>query len=223
MQLERQLLIRSLFDQYIERYASRDDRLTEWFSDNFSGYTGGGEFLVKDRDEWVKITRLDFSQVKGRIRIELLDLVMQDISHDVVVVTALFHIHLPIPEQILSRETARLVLTFRLEGEDWKIVHSGISVPYRGVDEGEGYPIRGLQERNRELETLVGKRTQALEGANKKLDILSNTDWWVNPGFELSPSFIDKRPQQRLDLCASQQPRGQNRVTSVKIRGWPKV
>ena len=49
MQLERQLLIRSLFDQYIERYASRDDRLTEWFSDisavtpvaaNFSSKTG---------------------------------------------------------------------------------------------------------------------------------------------------------------------------------------
>jgi diguanylate cyclase (GGDEF)-like protein len=177
MQPERQLLIRSLFDEYIEMYASRDDRLTLRFSDDFSGYTGGGDFLVKNKAEWVKITLLDFSQVTGRIRIELLDLVMQDVSDDVVVVTALFHIHLPIPDHILSRETARLVLAFRLEGEDWKIVHSGISIPYLGVGEGEVYPIKGLQERNRELETLVGERTRLLKEANSKLEILSNTDW----------------------------------------------
>jgi SnoaL-like domain len=68
MQPERQHLIRSLFEEYVEMYASRDERLTARFSKNFSGYTGGGDFLVKDRDEWVKITRQDFAQVAGRIR-----------------------------------------------------------------------------------------------------------------------------------------------------------
>ncbi len=157
-------------------YASRDDRLTTRFSDNFSGYTGGGEFLVKDTDEWVKITRQDFAQVTGRIRIEMLDLSMQDISDDVVVVTSLFHIHLPIPDHVLSRKTARLVLVFRLEGDDWKIAHSGISIPYGLVREGEVYPIMGLQERNRELEQVVEERTRALEEAVGKLEALSNTD-----------------------------------------------
>ena len=65
---KRQALIRSLFDEYIEMYAARDERLTQRFSEDFSGYTGGGDFLVKDRDEWVRITRLDFAQVPGRIR-----------------------------------------------------------------------------------------------------------------------------------------------------------
>src|ERR1035437_712189 len=105
MHPDRQLLIRSLFDEYIEMYASRDDRLTARFSENFSGYTGGGDFLVKDRAEWVKITRMDFSQVKDRIRIEMLDLSMQDISDEVVVVTSFFHIHLPTSDHILARET----------------------------------------------------------------------------------------------------------------------
>jgi diguanylate cyclase (GGDEF)-like protein len=176
MRSERQLLIRALFDEYIEMYASRDDRLTARFSDDFSGYTGGGDFLVKDRDEWVKITRLDFSQVTGRIRIELLDLVMQDISDDVAIVTSLFHIHLPVSEHILSRENARLVLAFRREGEVWKVVHSGISIPYLRVGEGEVYPIKGLQQRYHELESLVEERTRALEESNSKLEILSNTD-----------------------------------------------
>jgi len=176
MKSERQQLIRSLFDEYIEMYASRDDRLTSRFSENFSGYTGGGDFLVKDRDEWVAITRQDFAQVTGRIRIEMLDMSMQDISNDAVIATGFFRIHLPIPDHILSRETARLTLIFRHETDEWKIVYSGISIPYHLVQEGEVYPIKGLHDRNRELESLVEARTQALKEVNDKLEALSNTD-----------------------------------------------
>ena len=176
MQPDRQQLIRSLFDQYIEMYASRDDRLTERFSENFSGYTGGGNFLVKDRQAWARITRQDFSQVKGRIRIEMLDLSTQDLSEDVVVVTAFFRIHLPMQDDFLSRETARLVLIFRLEGEEWMIAHSGISIPYHLVQDGEVYPLQGLQQRNDELQSMVEERTRELEEANFKLELLSNTD-----------------------------------------------
>lgn len=175
---ERQNLIRSLFEEYIEMYASRDDRLTARFSDNFSGYTGGGDFLVKDREHWARITRKDFAEVPGRLRIEMLDLATQDLSEDVVVTTAFFHIHLPIPDAILSRETARLVLIFRREDGDWKIAHSGISIPYHLVGSGDGevYPIDRLRDRNRELQTLVEERTAALEEAKNKLEALSNTD-----------------------------------------------
>ena len=176
MQAERQRLIRSLFDEYIEMYAARDDRLTTRFSDNFSGYTGGGDFLVKDKAAWVNITRQDFAQVPERIRIEMLDLSLQDIAADVVVVTAFFHIHLPLPDHILSRETARLVLVFRQEGEAWMIVHSGISIPDGLARDGEVYPIIGLYERNRELAALVEERTRAQEEANAKLEALSYTD-----------------------------------------------
>ena len=176
MDPDRQRLIRTLFEEYIEMYASRDERLTARFSENFSGYAGGGHVLVKDRQEWAAVTRQDFSQIKERVRIEMLDISMQDLSDSVVMVTAFFHIHLPMPDHILSRETARLVLAFRLECDDWKIVHSGISIPYHLVQDGEVYPVKGLQERNDYLETLVEYRTRALEEANFKLELLSNTD-----------------------------------------------
>lgn len=181
---DRQALIRALFDEYIEMYAARDEHLAGHFSDNFSGYTGGGDFLVKDRQAWQAITRQDFAQVPRRIRIEMLDLSLQDISPEVVVVTAFFHIHLPMPEHVLSREVARLVLIFRLEGLAWKIVHSGISIPYPLVQDGEVYPMRGLIERNHALEALVAERTQALHVseamyrslAEDTLDVLWKTD-----------------------------------------------
>lgn len=176
MRPEREQLIRSLFDEYIEMYASRDDRLTARFSENFSGYAGSSDRLVKDRDEWIAVTRLDFAQVPGRIGIEMLDLALQDLGDDVVAVTAFFHIHLPLPDQILARETARLALVFRREGEDWKIAHSGISIPFGLAQHGEVYPMNRLHERNRRLEALVEERTQALKVANDQLDALSNTD-----------------------------------------------
>lgn len=160
---DRQVRIRQLFDDYIEMYAARDDRLTGRFSDNFSGYAGSSEVLVKDREAWVKVTRQDFTQVPQRVRIEMLDIALQDLSREVVLVTAFFHIHLPIADEVLAREVARLVLVFRQEDDDWKIVHSGISVPYAQAHDGEVYPLRSLEERNSTLEALVQERTHELE------------------------------------------------------------
>lgn len=56
--------IRALFDEYIELFAARDERLTTLFSENFSGYTVGGGILVTDRDTWVSIIRQGFADVR---------------------------------------------------------------------------------------------------------------------------------------------------------------
>lgn len=68
------------------------------------------------------------------------------------------------------------MLVFQLESECWKIAHSGISIPYHLVQDGEVYPLKGSQNRNRVLESLVGERTRELGEANRKLELLSNTD-----------------------------------------------
>ena len=199
---DRQRLIRALFDEYIELYTARDDRLTCLFSDDFSGYAGGGSELITDRDEWVKITRQDFAEVSGRIHIDLLDIAMQDLSETVVAVTAFFNIQLPIPEHILSHEVARLVLIFRLEGETWKIVHSGISIPYHLVQGSEVYPLTNLSRRNRALEALVEQRTRELNERESfyrlltedAMDVIWRTDselriTYISPSDELHRGF----------------------------------
>jgi two-component system, cell cycle sensor histidine kinase and response regulator CckA len=162
-------IIRQLFDDYLQMYSSRDDRLTTHFSEDFSGFTGGGNFLVKSREEWIAITRQDFAQIKDPIRIELKDLAIQSLADTIAVATGFFTIHLPIEDQILSKETARLVLIFRLEGTDWKISHSSISIPYHLVRAGEIYPMQELTDRNQFLEKLVAERTIQLSEANDSL------------------------------------------------------
>ena len=161
--------IRQLFDDYLRMYSSRDDQLINFFSADFSGFTGGGDFLVKDRKAWVEITRQDFAQVKDPLRIELLDLSIQSLSDVVAVATGFFHIHLPIEDEVLSRETARLVLIFRQESNGWKICHSSISIPYNLVRDGEVYPLHKLEESNRILEEQVVDRTVQLSEVNATL------------------------------------------------------
>lgn len=163
MHPERQRKIRELFDDYIEMYAARDDRLTAWFSQSVTGYSGSDSRLIRDREEWVRITRQDFAQVPGRIRIEMLDLALQDLCDDVVVATACFHIHLPSAVHQLAKEVARLVLVFRLEGADWLIAHCSYSIPYQSVQDGEVFPLQSLKEQNSALQALVAERTQALQ------------------------------------------------------------
>ena len=163
MHPERQREIRELFDDYIEMYAARDDRLTARFSQSFTGYSGSDSRLIRDREEWVRITRQDFAQVPGRIRIEMLDLALQDLCDDVVVVTACFHIHLPNGVHQLAKEVARLVLIFRLEGAEWLIAHCSYSIPYQSVQDGEVFPLQSLKEQNSALQALVAERTQALQ------------------------------------------------------------
>lgn len=180
MHAERHHLICSLFEEYIEMYASRDDRLTSYFSDNFSGYTGSSDILITDKAEWIRITRQDFAQVPGRINIEMLDLSLQDLAEDVVAVTAFFHIYLPLHEDILAHKTARLVLVFCHEKTAWKIVHSGISIPYESVHDDEIYPLSRLEMRNLKLEQLISMRTKELADANRLLQSQSNTDSLTN-------------------------------------------
>ncbi len=161
--------LRKLFDDYLRMYAARDDRLTAYFSDDFTGFTGGGDFLVKDRAAWVAITRQDFAQIKDAIRIELKDLSIQSLADTIAVATGFFAIHLPIKDHVFSRETARLVLIFRQETTGWKISHSSISIPYHLVGKGEIYPLKELTDRNAALEELIAERTRQLSEANDRL------------------------------------------------------
>ncbi len=194
MHTTRNLHIKALFEEYIEMYASRNEQLTARFSDNFSGYTGGGDFLVNDREAWVNITRQDFAQVPGRIQIEMLDLSLQDLCNEIVVATGLFHIRLPMPEKDMARESARLTLIFRLEDECWKIVYSGISIPDQLVRDGEVYPIKGLLEQNQVLQRLLEERTRELDVANEKLKALT-------PLHDQVRRILEKQLQQASDMA----------------------
>jgi len=159
--------IRQLLDNCLRLYASRDDRFMELFSEDFSGITGSGDELIKERDGWIAINRQDFAQFKDPLRIELKDLFTQSLSDTIAVATSTFIIHLPIKDHILSRKITRLALIFRKESAGWKICHCSITVPFGSAQEGEVYPLQEIEERNKLLEELVTERTLELSEAKK--------------------------------------------------------
>ncbi|MBS1170874.1 MAG: diguanylate cyclase protein [Burkholderiaceae bacterium] len=205
----RKRLINTLFKNYIKMYASRDVRLTEHFSENFSGYTGGGDFIVGDKNEWVAITRLDFAQVPKRIRIEMLDLLLRDLSDNVVLATGLFRIHLPTPESVLSREAVRLTLVFVQEDGDWKIAHSGISVPYYLVQKDEVYPIKGLYGQNQALSLLLKESMRALSETTRQLDTLRQVTHQVR-------TYLETRLEADPDIDTVAEALGYSRRTLTR-------
>lgn len=162
MQQDRQRQIRALFDAYIDMYATRDERLFSCFSQDITGFTGSSGRLIKNQEEFIRLTRKDFLQLPGRLRLDPVEVMLQELSPDVVSVAATLHIHLPDHAELMSNEITRLVLVFRQEGDDWKIAHCSYSVPFHSAGEDEIYPIRRLQEENIRLQALVAERTRKL-------------------------------------------------------------
>ncbi len=130
---------------------------------------------------------------------EILDISTQDISDDVAVVTAFFHIHLPGKDHLLSKDVARLVLIFRLEHEGWKIVHSGMSITdQQRTHDGTVYPLKSPQERNSELAALVEDRTQELKESHTLYRLLTedalDVHWRSDANYRITyVSPVDER------------------------------
>ncbi|HZJ91529.1 MAG TPA: diguanylate cyclase [Thiopseudomonas sp.] len=173
---ERRQLIYSLFEKYIDMFSSRDDLVGSYFSENFTGFSGSSDVLLTNKAHALEMIQQDLSQVSESLGIEMLELTLQDLADDVVVATGFFHLHLPLADPFLSEEISRLVLIFRYEQTDWKIVHAGLSIPFAPTQGAEMYPVSAIEKRNCELEQMIEVRTQELAQANRLLQIRSETD-----------------------------------------------
>lgn len=179
MRPDRQPLIRQLFDDYITLYSTRDERLIGRLSTQFSGYASRSDRLVHTRSEWVAAILQDFALVPQRMRIEVLDLCLQDLAEDVVSATALVHVRGPDSGDTPAGQVpvARLVLVFRLEGAEWKIVHSGTSVPSGPVPaQASSSALARLQAEHRVLQSQLQESARALAEAQQRIDAMDRTD-----------------------------------------------
>ncbi len=178
MRPDRQPLIRQLFDDYIALYSTRDERLIARLSTQFSGYASRSDRLVHTRSEWVGAILQDFALVPERMRIEVLDLCLQDLAEDVVSATALVHVRGPDAGDTPAGQVplARLVLVFRQEGAEWKIVHSGTSVPSGPVPLGNSPALARLQSEYRVLQSQLQESSRALAEAQQRIDAMDRID-----------------------------------------------
>ncbi len=173
MHQDRHRTIRSLFDAFIEMYAARDDGLALLFSATFRGYVGGGNAAIVDPEQWIRSTRDDCVQLQDRFPSEVLDISTQDLSEHVVLVAARLGTQAPRADRMPSRDSARVVLIFRLEGQVWKIAHGCVSMPQHAPPAGDADPRPEIAPRPPALESVVEHEIRSLQQSESLYRLLT--------------------------------------------------
>jgi len=123
-------LIRKLFDDCLQMYATRDNHLADYFSKDFSGFTCVDNFLIKNSEDWLTASRQGFRQPKKPTNIESKELSIQILTDAFAILTAFLTLQVPTAEQAQRAQAVRLVLILHKESSGWKVVHGSISTPY---------------------------------------------------------------------------------------------
>jgi diguanylate cyclase (GGDEF)-like protein len=175
MSTERQRFVRLLLDEYIALYTAKDVRLLDRFSENFSGLVESSERPVASR-EWTEALQQQFLSAPAQVHIQVNDFFAQELADDVLLASALLHLSMAESAMHHPPAVARLVLVFRLEQGDWKIVHSSSSVPFVPAPPPEALPSQRQTQRILELQDLLEERSQALTQAQAQLQLIATTD-----------------------------------------------
>ncbi|HPJ41470.1 MAG TPA: nuclear transport factor 2 family protein [Spirochaetota bacterium] len=164
--------ILAIFDRYIQAYfIERDPGKTFALLDaEITGFGTGIDEIARESSAFKKLYLRDFEQAPGRIDVEFNFTDVDVISAVSGVVSSVFSIKTVISGQPVSIEGLRLSLMLYKNRGTWKISHMHISLPARVHEEGESYPLKELEERNRLLEQMVKEKTSELEIRNKKLE-----------------------------------------------------
>lgn len=164
-------VIRQLFDNYLQMYVTDDKYSAEYFSGDFSGFTCGDNFQIKNREDWFAFTRHLFAEKQAPLRIELKDWIIQSLSDAIAVTTGSLLMYMPSEEQGLSPETAHLVLIFRKESNCWRISYSSISIASLRVKDREMDSLKVLEQCNSTLDKQIAEQSNQLSEANAQLQI----------------------------------------------------
>ncbi|WP_205341642.1 diguanylate cyclase domain-containing protein [Denitrificimonas caeni] len=164
-------VLRLLVDDYLRMYATRNGDPIDYFSEDFSGFTCDGDFLVKNCENWLTVPHPGFTQVNEPLRIERKELLIQSLTEAIAVTTGLLTVHLPIGEQAPLVKTVRLVLIFRKESSGWKISHSSHSIPYDNIKDSDVLALWELEQRNQMLEKQIVEQTKQLAEINNQLQV----------------------------------------------------
>lgn len=153
--------VSALVERYLQCYARREPALTAFFSADFTGYALDDMLPVKNGSEWSTRLLCDFPHIAGPLDLAVQQLAIQDISEHVIMATVCFKLPLPEQSDVLQNALLRHLLLFRLEQNQWRIVHSNLSYPYR-QQPADAIPLNYWQIQNSVLEKIVAERTREL-------------------------------------------------------------
>jgi len=162
----------AVFDDYIQAYfAERNPEKTfALFSPKVTGFgTGIDEIAIKE-GQIKELYLRDFAQAPNPIDVEYASKDVVIINETSGIVNAQFSIKTVISGQPVNLNNLRLSVLFVMDSDKWSICHMHISFPAAEHEEGESFPLKELEEKNRVLEQMVKEKTAELELRNKTLE-----------------------------------------------------
>lgn len=163
---------------YLEIYFSKRDLKStlDIFSDSCSGYGTGLDEVSSSYQKLQELYTRDIEEVPSPINFQLIDLMSETFSDSSGYTACRVNLEMFIAEHKVKFNQMRLSIFWVVSEKKWKIKHMHISFPTDLHEDGEAYPIKELEEKNRVLKRVVKERTKELEEALDALTLLSITD-----------------------------------------------
>lgn len=159
------------FDEYMSAYFGERDipKTLAKLGPQLTGFGTGIDEIDLGNGLFRALYTRDLQQAPGTINYTYHQKIVLPLGPETGLVAALFDIAGEIEGEPFVLEKARMSLVFQLVEGQWLIAHKHISLPTVEHEEGEAYPLKELQERNRILEERVAAKTAELQSQNRRL------------------------------------------------------
>ncbi len=144
-------------------------------SPDHCGFGTGSDEVVLDVEQVKGVLERQFAETAHNTTHDAEILHCVEISSDVCLIMAHISYRVDI-NGVIETLRPRFSFVMKRTGGEWLLLHLHASFPWRIQEEGESYPLKEIEERNRNLERLVAERTAELHRTLELMQHLATTD-----------------------------------------------
>ncbi len=140
----------------------------------------GKDEIIKGKKEAEEAFLRDFTQAPNPIYIDYYFIEPQILFDNSCIIFSSYKLNTYIDDLPLELNPLRSTIIFKKIDNNWKIVHSHISLPFSLQKDGESFPLEALRERNRLLQHIIGEKNQEIGKLMRELEKLATIDKLTN-------------------------------------------
>ncbi len=165
------------FLAFLTASASGDgETVRRLISRGITGFGAGKDETVLTFEQAIRLIEREQAQGPDKMRVKSDLLTASQISDSLTLIMALVSHEIPFGGTRKTCGPARYSALLKWEDGGWKIFHLHISEPWAAQEEGEAHSIGQMDERNRQLNEAVAKKTGELRAAMESLEKMAATD-----------------------------------------------
>ena len=146
------------------------------FSRDVSGFGTGEDEIILNWEQAFSTVDREYEQIPKPARVHTKLLHSHEISDSLCILMALVTHEIMVTDRWEKFGPARYSALMQKEGTGWKVLHLHISEPWREQEQGESYPLKLLEEKNRILNEAVAEKTRELQEALLKMEKMATID-----------------------------------------------